>query len=140
MHLGIEVKKEDVYIVYITGTREALKSTRETKIHVDSESIKSLVDFRTNLSMLFQEEKVNQVSMVEGNSDSSKMRVRIEYLISEVCFLSEITLDTFSSPHMKKLKDKTFPEAMGIPFKDYYSRLPLHSYSANAFAVAWRFA
>lgn len=140
MHIGIEVKKDDIFIVYVSGTKETLTSTRESKLHIDNESIKSLVDFRKNLSMLFAEEKVDHVSLVEGSADSSKMRVNIEYLISEVCYLSEIALDTFSSPHMSKLKEKTFEAAMGVPFKEYYKRLPLHSYSANAFAVAWRFA
>ncbi len=68
------------------------------------------------------------------------MRVRIEYLISEVCWLSDIRLNTFSSPHIKKLKEKTFESTMGLPFKEYYDKLSLHSYSANAFAVAWRYA
>lgn len=140
MHIGIEVKKDNVHIVYVSGGKQTLSATKEFKLHIDGESVKSLVDFRKNLQMLFVEEKINQVSLVEGNSDSSKMRVRIEFLIAEICFHLDIPLNTFSSPHLKNLKDKTFESSMGQKFKCYYKRFGLHVYSENSFAVAWRFS
>jgi len=140
MHIGIEVKKDDVHIVYVSGNQQALLATKELKLHIDGESIKSLVDFRKNLQMLFVEDLVDKVSLVEGNSDSSKMRVRIEFLIAEICFLLNIPLATFSSSHLKKLKDKTFENSMAQKFKDYYGKFGLHVYSENAFVVAWRFS
>lgn len=68
MHIGIEVKKDDIFIVYVSGTKETLTSTRESKLHIDNESIKSLVDFRKNLSMLFAEEKVDHGRVGRGRS------------------------------------------------------------------------
>lgn len=140
MHIGIEVKKDNVHIIYVSGTQQTLLAEKELKLHVDGDAVKNLIDFRKNLQMLFVEETVDRVSLVEGNSDSSKMRVRIEFLIAEICFQLDIPLETFSSPHLSKLKATTFESSMGQTFKEYYGRFDLHAYSENAFAVAWRFS
>jgi hypothetical protein len=140
MHIGIEVKKNEVILIIVSGNRQNLSISKETKIKVGSDLVQNMIDFRNNLTMLFQEEQIEQVSLIEGSSDSSKMRIIIEYLIKEVCYQKNIRINTFASMSIKKLKEKTFSKSVLKEFKEFYKSLNLHSYSENAFAVAWRFS
>lgn len=139
MHIGIEIKKDIAHLAFVTGAKNDLSVIKEFKVDIGGESVQYFVDFRDSLSMLFKEEAIAKVSMVEGGNDSSKMRTILEYLVKEICFVNNITINTYSSPHLNELKKK-YLKTTGSDTKNFLLIKGFHAYSENAFAVAWRFA
>lgn len=139
MHIGIEIKKDVAYIAFVSGDQQNISASKELKIVIGGESVQYYIDFRNSLSMLFKEESISKVSMVEGNNDSSKMRTILEYMVKEICYVNDIILNTYSSTHLKKLKEK-FDKTMSSNLRTYATNVNLHAYSENAFVTAWRFA
>ena len=86
MHIGIEVKKQEIIIVSSNGCKDDLVPEYSVKLSLDNDEISECIDFKKSLKMLFEEKQVSQISLIVGNSDSSKIRIIIEYLIQEVAY------------------------------------------------------
>jgi len=138
MHIGIEVKKQEIIIVSSNGCKDDLVPGYSVKLSLDNDEISECIDFKKSLKMLFEEKQVSQISLIVGNSDSSKIRIIIEYLIQEVAYQLNILINTYSSTAIKKLKDK-YSKENKIDFSDYCRRFNLSKYQENAFLVTWRY-
>ncbi|WP_296321666.1 DUF3010 family protein [uncultured Treponema sp.] len=138
MHIGIEVKKQEIIIVSSNAIKNDLIPGYSVKLSLDNDEISECIDFKKSLKMLFEEKQVSQISLIVGNSDSSKIRIIIEYLIQEVSYQLNILINTYSSTAIKKLKDK-FAKENKVDFSDYCSRFNLKKYQENAFLVTWRY-
>lgn len=138
MHIGIEVKKQEIIIVSSNGIKSQIEPGASVKLSLDNDEISECIDFKKSLKMLFEEKGVSQISLIVGNSDSSKIRIILEYLIQEVAFQLNIVLNTYSSTAIKKLKDK-FKKENNIDFSDYCKKFSLNKYQENAFLVTWRY-
>lgn len=139
MHIGIEVKKQEIIIVSTNGNKNDFRPGTSVKLSLDNDDISECIDFKKSIKMLFEEKGVSQISLIVGNSDSSKIRVIIEYLIQEVAYQLNINLNTYSSTALKKLKDK-FSKEKGIDSTEYCRRFHLNKYQENAFLVSWRYS
>ena len=139
MHIGIEVKKQEIIIVSSNGIKDGLIPGYSVKLSLDDNEISECIDFKKSLKMLFEEKQVSQISLIVGNSDSSKIRIIIEYLIQEVAYQLNILINTYASTALKKLKDK-FTKENKIDFSDYCKRFNLNKYQENAFLITWRYS
>ena len=138
MHVGIEVKKQEIIIVSSNGIKNNLTPDFFVKLSLDNDEISECIDFKKSLKMLFEEKNVDQISLIVGNSDSSKIRIIIEYLIQEVAFQLNIHINTYSSTALKKLREK-FNKETKIDFSDYCKKFGLNKYHENAFLITWRY-
>jgi hypothetical protein len=139
MHIGIEVKKFDTIIVSVDGNRKNLVGTSQIKLSLDNDSIAECIDFKKSFEMFINENSITQISLITGGSDSSKVRIVIEYLIQEIGFSHNIRINTYASSALKKLKEK-YEKEMAVDFKQHFLSFGLNVYSEKSYLVAWRFS
>lgn len=138
MRIGIEVKKNDIIIVSVSGDRSNLVPESKFKLSLNNDSVKDCIDFKKSFEMYITENEVSKISLIVGGNDSSKIRIILEYLIQEIGVLHSLEINTYASSAIKKLREK-FNKEIGVDFKTYYSRFGFNVYSENAFLVSWRF-
>lgn len=140
MHLGIEVKTNEIILVKISGGQSSPSIIGEQKVPIHGDSVQHCIDIKNSLEMLFRELDATRISLISCAKDSSKLRVVLEYIIQELAHAMGIAINTFATSQLNSLKSKTYPRTTGNEFETAFAALGLHKYSKNAFVVAWRFA
>lgn len=139
--LSIEIDANSAIMVFVEGDKNSFKVTKPGKflsIPKNSDSIKDILEFQTNFSMLLQEVGVDLIVLCEGGIKSGKKRLRMEFAILSECEKQSKTYKTYPTSACTK-SIKTYKTKTD---RDFYADLnswKLQKSMDNVFIAAWKF-
>lgn len=140
--LSIEIMGNSAGMLIIEGDKNSYTVTNLGKplsIPKDDTSIRNILEFQTNFSMLLQNQVIDRVVLCEGGNDSKKTRVRMEFAVLSECEKRGIDYKTYPTGSCTRLINSSYKKDTGREFIADLKRFSLPKYMSKALVAGWRF-